>query len=95
MTTELLDIAGNDTENAGTAIAKRTTSGWYVMADHGGVLFEKDLGLRGITVRDRDRGCVKYRMQRCSEECYSRFVRYLKSGNKAHLLVAQREFFNG
>jgi hypothetical protein len=49
----------------------------------------------GLTKRDASRGRFVFDFRRCSQVCYNLYVSFLKTGNRAFLNRAQREFQNG
>lgn len=79
---------------SGQVAALSCNGEFYVRASSGGDLLDPLDGDR-LGQKDRERtGALRFELKKCGPNCYSSFVRFLRSKQRAHLVAAQREFLN-
>lgn len=83
-----------DTEPNFGILAKRSGNRFLVMVSSEGDLFNPLVMGASINKRDRERGGMFWRLKTCSQECYDKYMIFLRSKNKTPYLLAQRRFRN-
>jgi len=77
---------------------ERNRAMYWVLASNDDELFNPNTVGADMNRQDRP-GYVQaryvYNLRKCSEECYSSYVTYLRSKNATHFIVAQRRFSHG
>ncbi len=77
-------------------IAARALSNdrWQVLAETDGTLFNPVEHPTIPQTRDRERGEPLYKLRRCGKRVFDRYTEYLRTKNRVHLVIAQREFLD-
>lgn len=67
---------------------------WQVPARADGTLFNPVEQPTVPQTRDRERGQPLYKLRRCSRRVFDQYTQFLRSKNRVHLVIAQREFLD-
>lgn len=66
----------------------------FVLASNDGDLFNPQDPSTNRDKKDLEKGGLFYSLKRCTSTCFDYYVMFLRTKNKTHLTLAQRNFLN-
>lgn len=93
----IYDSKGNDFDNKNSTLTRKDilalkSDVFRIAATLDGLLFDPRNVGHNMSKKDRLRGGYFFQLRKCSENCFSMYVNFLKTRNTADLIIAQRRF---
>jgi hypothetical protein len=97
MSGEYIDVHGTPHRSSTDfePVARQTKTTCFILASLEGVVFNPNDPTMDRFEKDKMRGSLLFKLQRCTRECYASYKQFLKTKNRTHLIVTERRFLNG